>query len=226
MDDQSSNAELDKVSAVSAHLEPRQSYLETVLSQPLPSNVSAPSFKAFQETSRRTQPTCAIPGAFYNGDSYIDPPPRPAPRSSHLSQPTIPSFQDFSAGTFSIDCNYCGKSVPNEHYHCSICEKGDFDLCQACVDAGVTCDGIDHWLLKRFIRNGIVVNSVTETRPPRKTEDVKVKAETSVEHEVAERTCNNCISREYYHLNFWATSDSQHRIACNCFRHLSGVSRL
>jgi hypothetical protein len=195
MDDQSTKAEADKMPPVALKSEPRQSYLETVLSQPLPHASTAPSFKAFTEIVRPSQPTCAIPGAFYTGDSSADPPPRPAPRSVQLSQPTLPSFHDFSAGTFSIDCNYCGQSIPNTHFHCSICEKGDFDLCQACLEAGVTCDGDDHWLIKRFIRNGVVIPSVTETCAPRLVKQEKMDTPVSPTQEDGERTCNSCINR-------------------------------
>ena len=186
MDDQSTKAEADKMPPVAPKQENRQSYLDTVLSQPLPTNSTAPSFKAFTESYRPTQPTCAIPGAFDIGE--------PA-RSAQFSQPTLPTFHDFSAGTFSIDCNYCGKSIPNEHYHCSICEKGDFDLCQSCLEAGVTCDGDDHWLIKRLIRNGIVIPSVTETCAPRKVKQEKMEPPTNSASDEGERTCNSCINR-------------------------------
>lgn len=179
------------MASVAPKPETRQSYLETVLSQPLP------PFKAsVEEPHRSPQPTCSIPGAFCSGDGFVDPPPRPAPRSAQFSQPTLPSFHDFSAGTFSIDCNHCGKSIPNEHYHCGICEKGDFDLCQVCVNSGVTCDGENHWLIKRVIQNGLVVPSVTETCAPRKVKQEKVETPISPTLEDGERTCNSCINRK------------------------------
>ncbi|RMZ85492.1 hypothetical protein DV737_g727, partial [Chaetothyriales sp. CBS 132003] len=168
----------------------------TVL-QPPPTKATVPSFKAFTETSRPHQPVCSIPGAFSSNDSYVDPPPRPAPRSAQLSQPTLPSFHDFSTGTFSIDCNHCGTSVPNEHFHCGICDKGDFDLCQACVDSGITCDGDDHWLIKRTIQNGLIMASVTDTCPPRKIHKAELtETPTSPGNDEGERTCNSCINRK------------------------------
>ena len=198
MDDQTTKAEADKMKPVAPKQETRQSYLETVLSQPLPTVPSVAPFKAFTESHRPSQPTCAIPGAFHVSDSFADSPSYAATRSPQFSQATLPTFHDFSAGTFSIDCNYCGKSIPNEHYHCSICEKGDFDLCQACVESGIACDGSDHWLIKRSIRNGIVVPSVTETCPPRKViKQEKMDAPISLSIEDNERTCNSCINREF-----------------------------
>ena len=128
-------------------------------------------------------------------DSYMDPPPRTAPRSAQLSQPTLPSCYDFSAGTFRIVCNHCGKSIPNEHFHCSICEKGDFDLCRACHDSGVTCDGDDHLLIKRHIRNGSVVAHVTDECQPRKHQKVEVVALTSISLPCIPEACHcsRCI---------------------------------
>lgn len=70
-------------------------------------------------------------------------------------------------GMFCIDCNHCGRSIANGHYHCSICENGDYDLCLQCVGAGATCRGEGHWLIKRTVKDGVVTNSSTETIPPR-----------------------------------------------------------
>ncbi|KAF2091908.1 hypothetical protein K490DRAFT_23033, partial [Saccharata proteae CBS 121410] len=103
---------------------------------------------------------------------------------------------------WSVYCNTCDKPMANEHYHCSICDDGDYDLCGACVDAGHHCPGEGHWLIKRFVRSGKVINSTTERVGP------KVKPETSKEmpgsfteekrvesesFEVPTRTCNSCI---------------------------------
>lgn len=70
-------------------------------------------------------------------------------------------------GMFCIDCNNCSRSIANEHYHCSICEGGDYDLCPQCVDAGASCQGDGHWLIKRVVMSGVVTNSTTETIPSR-----------------------------------------------------------
>ena len=47
------------------------------------------------------------------------------------------------------------------HYHCSICDNGDYDLCESCVQSGKLCSGDGHWLIKRVIKNGQVFNSTT-----------------------------------------------------------------
>ncbi|KAJ5566316.1 Zinc finger ZZ-type [Penicillium sp. DV-2018c] len=88
-------------------------------------------------------------------------------------------------GMFCIDCNKCGRSIANAHYHCSICENGDYDLCLQCVGSGVTCDGEAHWLIKRTVINGVVTNSTTETIPPRnQPAESKPLAGTPVQREV------------------------------------------
>ena len=114
------------------------------------------------------------------------------------------SFIDtLSAASFAIDCNNCGKPIANEHYHCSICESGDFDLCQTCVDSGVTCDGKDHWLIKRFQQGGSIIPSITETIAPKvkKADDLEAEAVKEEKPEIlkagkyqGDRTCNSCIS--------------------------------
>lgn len=114
----------------------------------------------------------------------------------------VPNFRNYPSGAFYIDCNHCGNSILNEHYHCSICDAGDFDLCQSCVDQGVTCGGEEHWLIKRSIKGGMVIPSVTETIAPKKatdkavvTQDMKesVPLNEDEDESVAERTCNSCI---------------------------------
>lgn len=180
--------ESEKIEAIDIKSEPRSTYLETVLSQPVSANKSQGTFKTSTGNTR-------MPGAFCSGDSITDPPPRPAPRTKDFSQPTLPCFRDFS-GTFSIDCNNCSYSVSNEHYHCSICEKGDFDLCEKCVQNGITCAGEDHWLIKRSIRNGMIVPSVTETCAPRKPQQEEVPMEIPGVPDYDERTCNSCINRK------------------------------
>jgi next to BRCA1 gene 1 protein len=120
-------------------------------------------------------------------------------QQNHLRNGDHRPGQDLLSGAFCIDCNNCGKSIPGEHYHCGICDDGDFDLCATCIATDVTCDGDGHWLIKRRIQNGLLVSSVTETIAPKKWQE-----ETSLEHgkenvntnPCAPRTCNSCITGE------------------------------
>lgn len=96
---------------------------------------------------------------------------------------------------YSVYCNNCNGPIPDAHFHCSTCDDGDFDLCQTCVGEGVGCGSEEHWLIKRTVKDGKVINSTTETLPPKRSfseskttlvaPEVKVPADT--------RTCNNCI---------------------------------
>ncbi|EED14113.1 ZZ type zinc finger domain protein [Talaromyces stipitatus ATCC 10500] len=177
-------------------------YLETVLS---PSNTQTGS----QPNKNMTSTLSSRVRSF-----------SPVPSVHEEKQPAFPLrlANNRLANAFCIDCNNCGGNIPSEHYHCSICDDGDYDLCLACVEAGVSCHGEDHWLLKRFVQNGVIVNSVTEIAPKRLSESVAtdkpteeptpVKEEPRVEEKetvpepeikeeqkevVDERTCNACF---------------------------------
>ncbi|KAF9690765.1 hypothetical protein EKO04_011019 [Ascochyta lentis] len=100
-----------------------------------------------------------------------------------------------------VYCNNCNHPMDDEHFHCSVCDNGDYDLCPACVDSGIHCPGDGHWMVKRFVKNGNVVNSTTQRIPP------KVKAaepkdipgaftdekQSVTQEEEATRTCNSCV---------------------------------
>lgn len=106
------------------------------------------------------------------------------------------------AGSFIISCNKCQANVPDAHWHCSTCNWGDFDLCGQCIEKGILCEGEDHWLIKRTIKNGKVLNSTTETIAPKKVEATKAvpeavpaSAENNEDSEDTDmyRTCNSCV---------------------------------
>lgn len=119
-------------------------------------------------------------------------------------------------GPWSVFCNSCDKVMSDYHYHCSVCDGGDFDLCESCVSNGKACPGENHWLIKRSIEDGKVVSSTTERLAPKIkqtptpksesekdvpgafTEDVKSMAE-------AIRTCNACVaSKSCFFLSLYA----------------------
>ncbi|CAN9261504.1 unnamed protein product [Alternaria alternata] len=103
-----------------------------------------------------------------------------------------------------VYCNNCNEPMEDEHFHCSVCDGGDYDLCPACVDNGVHCPGSGHWMVKRFVKNGSVVNSTTQRIAP------KVKAEEPQQQDIPgaftdekqsvtyeqepTRTCNCCVT--------------------------------
>jgi next-to-BRCA1 protein 1 len=78
--------------------------------------------------------------------------------------------------TYGVSCNNCNGSVPYAHYHCSTCDDGDFDLCQSCIDQGITCYSDDHWLIKRTVVDGHIIKSSTEKISPKPKPKPKPKA--------------------------------------------------
>ncbi len=72
----------------------------------------------------------------------------------------------FTSG-FTVCCNSCERHIPDVHFHCSTCEEGDFDLCEDCVGLGITCYNPEHWMIRRYIHEGVIVNSTTERVPPK-----------------------------------------------------------
>ena len=118
-----------------------------------------------------------------------------------------------NGSTWSLYCNECNVTMPNEHFHCSICHNGDYDLCVSCVKAGNLCPGEGHWLIKRSIDNGKITNSTTERVVSRRHVTTGTTSATSgqtggglippvaeLEKTVAEklcetfRTCNSCVA--------------------------------
>lgn len=127
-------------------------------------------------------------------------------------QPQVQAVAPPPAVTWSVYCNVCDKPMDGEHYHCDVCDDGDYDLCKACVDRGVHCPNADHWLIKRTIKDGQVVNSTTEIIVPKPKEDIPQPNEVvpqempgaftdekkyEPEEDILEeptRTCNGCIN--------------------------------
>lgn len=160
----------------------RGSYLETVLSPPLQaSNLDARDASADSSVARvvtvSSQPVAMGQGQAQSTQWQTAGQPMSQPHfrefvssPEYLNMPFV--SHSSSTGAFCIDCNHCGSSIPNDHYHCGTCDNGDYDLCLNCVDAGVTCPGANHWLIKRTVKDGTVTASVTEILPPRgKTPD-------------------------------------------------------
>ncbi|KAH8147898.1 uncharacterized protein LAJ45_07999 [Morchella importuna] len=118
--------------------------------------------------------------------------PEPAP--SVVSPPSVVSeVLDIKspAFTYAIFCDSCEGNIYDVHYHCGICDKGDYDLCQACVGRGTHCKDSSHWLIKRTLTGGTIVSSVTESIKA-KVPEPAVEEKEEEEHELT-RTCNCCI---------------------------------
>ncbi|KAL1874411.1 hypothetical protein VTK73DRAFT_337 [Phialemonium thermophilum] len=132
---------------------------------------------------------------------------------------------------YAVCCNSCDKIIPDAHYHCSTCDDGDFDLCQDCVDRGITCYGLDHWLLKRFIKDGVLINSTTETiapkprvpKPEPPVEEPPLPLPTRVVPIVNAhayqpvRTCNSCVQDFAEHEFVHCTACPDFDLCQSCF---------
>ncbi|KAF4996861.1 hypothetical protein FGRMN_4247 [Fusarium graminum] len=106
------------------------------------------------------------------------------PKPFSLPTDKCPAMFPPTGTSFAVCCNSCEMTIPNVHYHCSTCDDGDFDLCQSCVDQGITCHGRDHWLIKRSTIHGQLVQSTTETIAPKPKAKPEVKVETTIETQV------------------------------------------
>ena len=130
---------------------------------------------------------------------------------ANLSKSRPPSLravdQDFHvpAPNFTVCCNNCNSTIPDAHWHCSICDDGDYDICGECVAKGIHCGVEGHFLIKRSIEKGKVISSTTETLPSKaiQVENGKEvpgaftsnkKEEHLPETLEMSRTCNSCVN--------------------------------
>lgn len=171
-----------------------------------PEAVTEPDFNATVETCKTADDDegSPAPGGFSSREHFYA-----EIANIGRDQPTLlrSADQEFPVPgiTFTICCNNCDGAIPDAHWHCSICDDGDFDLCAPCVEKGVLCDTANHWLIKRFVRDGKVINSTTETIAPVKANKVEPEKEVPAalaaenkQDEVPEsimesRTCNSCV---------------------------------
>ncbi|KAF2812042.1 uncharacterized protein BDZ99DRAFT_474280 [Mytilinidion resinicola] len=145
-----------------------------------------------------------VPRAFTARENFftnLNDMPRAADLAFRMKDATPPPPPS-NACSWVVYCNNCDNPMANEHFHCSICDRGDYDLCASCVDAGIHCPGAGHWMVKRFVKNGTVVNSTTERIGPKAkvependmpgafTEEKKPEIE---EQDLPTRTCNCCV---------------------------------
>lgn len=113
-----------------------------------------------------------------------------------------------AGGSYTICCNKCQGTISDAFWHCSTCNGDDYDLCANCIENGFLCEGEDHWLIKRTLKDGKIVNSTTETIAPKKHAKVvslqsaskattPPKEEKNVTNQPQDqsmyRTCNSCV---------------------------------
>ncbi|KAI0971566.1 hypothetical protein F4678DRAFT_472526 [Xylaria arbuscula] len=141
---------------------------------------------------------------------------------------------------FTVCCNSCDRAVPEAHFHCSICDEGDFDLCQECVNRGISCYGEGHWLIKRTVVNGDIKCSSTHIAPkPIRSNPLKlaskptspavtissntpsnsraVLALSDLMPRVPARTCNCCVQEFREELFVHCTACDDYDLCYPCF---------
>ena len=64
-----------------------------------------------------------------------------------------------AAHQWRIYCDICLSTIPNidTHHHCRICNNGDFDICQHCIERQAFCHDYSHKLVKRVVRDDTLV---------------------------------------------------------------------
>ncbi|CCC10827.1 hypothetical protein SMAC4_07844 [Sordaria macrospora] len=80
------------------------------------------------------------------------------------SMASMPVSELSTRSGYAVCCNSCDQTIAYDHYHCSICDDGDFDLCPDCHNKGVVCHNYGHQLTKRFINNGSITTVDTKSR--------------------------------------------------------------
>lgn len=200
----------------------QRGFEELLINHPRYTTPSAPPAPPVARVSCCTRTNQGMPGAFqmpnpHTMNSTEIPVTRgPAARdewfnSRMSSPPACPYFKKDASmpaiSIYSVYCNNCNDSIPDVHYHCSICDDGDFDLCQSCVGRGVVCGSESHWLIKRFVQDGKVINSTTETIAPKRSFSESKTTLVAPEPKIpaATRTCNNCISGKNRYPNLFLT---------------------
>ena len=53
-----------------------------------------------------------------------------------------------------VCCSKCGDPTTEDHYHCKLCDEGDFDTCLRCYSNGLRCYHPDTHQLTRRVLNG------------------------------------------------------------------------
>jgi len=72
-------------------------------------------------------------------------------RSFSPSLETLPDVDWSHLIGSTLLCDGCDGALLGMHYHCSICNDDDFDLCDQCVNEGEHCLKVEHLMTQRLI---------------------------------------------------------------------------
>ncbi|MCJ1465053.1 hypothetical protein MMC07_003669 [Pseudocyphellaria aurata] len=82
-----------------------------------------------------------------------------SPKSRHLVEHKLPKLYsknlslmvtstEYNGRSAAIICDNCRRSDLRVYFHCGICKDGEFDLCEKCVEKGMTCQDPSHTILE------------------------------------------------------------------------------
>ena len=77
--------------------------------------------------------------------------PQPEVTLAEIQQALMPYMSSDNFFDLLVACGYCGDITPDIHFHCNICDSGDWDICQACYEKGRRCLVREHRMVKRAI---------------------------------------------------------------------------
>ena len=110
-----------------------------------------------------------------------------------------------------VDCDVCEKQNLRIYHHCQICDQGNFDLCQDCMDGGKFCHDSLHvlsepysvvWIemitpdqeIKQYVKSTIDISSQSEGRHPR-LRDVRLARMLEQDEQLKELICTTIVQK-------------------------------
>ena len=147
---QSGCTRMPRFNCISEHINPVQLPLFRGRDAPLYLQRIIQQCRSFQPKDRPTAHNLIASLIEHTGDDGS------APREADDSWKSFLRPEDYLKVSH-IYCDNCGALAPSEHYHCSMCDGGDFDICPACVSKGIHCRDSRHKLRKRSREKGELV---------------------------------------------------------------------
>ena len=75
--------------------------------------------------------------------------PQPDVDPAEIQQALMPYISSGYDLDHTVWCDECDELTTDVHFHCNLCESGDYDICQACFERGRRCLVPEHQLVKR-----------------------------------------------------------------------------
>ncbi len=82
-------------------------------------------------------------------DDVLRSTPLPDNTPSEIQQALMPHISSGIEFDNAVYCDECGGVTTDIHFHCNLCDSGDYDICPACFENGHRCLVPEHRLVKR-----------------------------------------------------------------------------